>query len=180
VIRFGGNQDPRTPARLDEFGITHAAVRPDRIADLYASVILLGRLTGADQAADSLVTAIEEGLAELSRNAESLPRLRAAYVLGGTPPWVAGPNTYIDEILDLLGADNVFSDLGALYTSVSREEIRARDIDVVLVSDASQFDGTLAPDARVVEIGSALEVPGPDVVRSARDVAELLRGPSGR
>ena len=102
------------------------------------------------------------------------------YVLGGMPPWVAGPNTYIDEIIRLVGGDNAFGDLGALYSAVSPEELRAREIDVVLVSDASQFDMTLTPQARLVAIGDALEIPGPDVVDAAWRVAELLHGTSLR
>jgi iron complex transport system substrate-binding protein len=180
VIRFHGEQDSRTPARLDDLGIMHIAVRPDRLQDLYAGAILLGRVTGADSAADSLVRALEAGLAELSQRVEQLPRLRAVYVLGGTPPWVAGPDTYIDEIIRLVGGDNAFQDLGVLYSAVSPEELRAREIDVVLVSDASQFDATLTPQARIVEIGDALEIPGPHVVDAAWRVAELLHGTSLR
>ena len=180
VIRFYGEQDSRTPARLDELGIMHIAVRPDRLQDVYAGVILLGRATGADAAADSLVRALEAGLAELEQRVQRLPRQRTIYVLGGTPPWIAGPNTYIDEIIRLVGGDNAFGDLGALYSAVSPEELRAREIDVVLVSDASQFDMTLTPQARLVEIGDALEIPGPDVVDAAWRVAELLHGTSLR
>lgn len=176
VIRFHGEQDSRTPARLDELGIRHVSVRPDRLQDVYAGVLLLGRVTGADAAADSLVRVIESGLAELSQRVAELPRLRTAYVLGGTPPWIAGPDTYINEIIRLVGGDNAFEDLQLLYSAVSPEELRAREIDVVLVSKASEFDATLTPGARIVEIGSVLEIPGPNVVDAAWRVAELLHG----
>ena len=176
IIRFHGEQDSRTPARLDELGIMHIAVRPDRLQDVYSGAILLGRVTGADAAADSLVRVLEAGLAELSRRVAGLPRLRTVYVLGGTPPWVAGPNTYIDEIIRLVGGDNAFEDLGSLYSAVSPEELRAREIDVVLVGEASRYDTSLTPHARIVEIGSTLEIPGPEVVDAAWRVAELLHG----
>jgi iron complex transport system substrate-binding protein len=180
VIRFHGEQDSRTPARLDELGIRHVAIRPDRLQGVYAAALLLGRVTGADATADSLVRAIESGLAELSQWVAQLPRLRTVYVVGGTPPWIAGPNTYIDEILGLVGGDNAFDDLQLLYSAVSPEELRAREIDVVLVSEASEFDATLTPRARIVEIGSVLEIPGPNVVDAAWRVAELLHGTSLR
>jgi len=180
VIRFHSKQVSRTPARLDELGITHVAVRPDRLRDLYAGTILLGRVTGADAAADSLVRALEAGLAEVSRRVSELPRLRTIYVLGGTPPWVAGPDTYIDAIIQLVGGDNAFEDLQSLYSAVSPEELRAREIDVVFVSETSQFTTTLTPRARIVEIGSALEIPGPHVVDVAWRIAELLHATSLR
>jgi iron complex transport system substrate-binding protein len=101
-------------------------------------------------------------------------------VLGGTPPWVAGPDTYIDQVVSLAGGENVFSDLGALYSSVSPEQLLTRDIDVVLLSGAATFDGALAPGARVVPIGDVLEIPGPGVVSAAHLVAEMLHGRSLR
>jgi len=180
VIRFHGEQDSRTPARLDALGIGHVTIRPDRLQGVYTAALLLGRVTGADAAADSLVRAIESGLAELSQRVAQLPRLRTVYVVGGTPPWIAGPNTYIDEILGLVGGDNAFDDLQRLYSAVSPEELRAREIDVVLVSEVSEFDAKLTPRARIVEIGSVLEIPGPNVVDAAWRVAEFLHGISLR
>lgn len=176
VIRFAGEQDPRTRARLDELGIPHVAVRPDRLSDIYATAVLMGRVTGRDAAADSLVTSIRARLDEVARGVSEWPRLRVAYVLGGSPPWVAGPDTYIAEVVSLIGGRNVFSDLGELYAAVSPEELVTRDIDVVLVSHRGEYDESLTRGARIAVIGDALEIPGPGVVEAARHVAELLHG----
>ena len=180
VIRFEGPQDPRTPQRLDELGIAHLAVRPDHIEDIYQTARILGVVTGHAEAADSLVAKIQRDLLALSERAAAFSRRRVVYVLGGTPPWVSGPGTYIDEILSLVGGDNVFRDLRVLYSSVSPEQLLTRDIEVVLHSGASTFDPSLTPGARVVDIGDALEIPGPDVAEAAYHVAELLHGQSLR
>lgn len=176
VIRFEGEQDPRTPIRLDELGIRHVGVRPVALDDIYETNRIVGALVGKEVAADSLSEAIREGLAEVAEAVTELPRLRVVYILGGSPPWVAGPETYIAEILSLVGGDNAFDDLDAPYRAVSPEELRARDIDVVLVSDLGSFDRTLAPDSRIESMGDLLEAPGPAVVAEARAVAELVHG----
>jgi iron complex transport system substrate-binding protein len=176
VIRFEGSQDPRTPQRLDELGIAHLAVRPDHIGDIYRTTRLLGVVTGRAVEADSLVSSIRRDLSALADAVAALPRRRVAYVLGGTPPWVSGPGTYIDEIISLVGGDNVFKDLRVLYSSVSPEQLLTRDIEVVLHSGTDAFDAGLTPGARIANIGDALEIPGPDVVEAAYHVAELLHG----
>ena len=176
VVRFAGEQDTRTPARLAELGISQLAVRPDRIDDIYRTASLLGQAIGDTAAADSLTSAIRSGLLAASAAVRDLPRLRVAYVLGGTPPWVAGAGTYIDEVVSLMGGDNVFADLEFLYAGVSPEQFRPRDIDVVLLSEAGTFDPTLAPGARVELVGAALEIPGPGVVDAAYMVAERMHG----
>ena len=158
VVRFAGEQDPNTRSRLDDFGIAHLSISPDRLTDLYKSILLLGK----------------EDLVDLQQWTSEKPRLQVAYILGGSPPWVAGPGTYIDEILGIAGAQNVFSDLGFLYGSVSPEQMRSRIIDVVLISDNAQFDHKLTPEARVEKIGKALEFPGPNLAQTAKQIAHIL------
>ena len=176
VIRFEGEQDPRTPARLDELGIRHVAVRPVSLDDLFETNRIVGALTGHAEAADSLTREIRAGLQGLSESLAPLPRKRVVFMLGGSPPWVSGPGTYVSEILAFLGADNVFDDLDRPYAAVSPEELRSRDVDVVLVSTEGAYDASLTPDARVEAVGDALDAPGPDVVSGARRVAEAVHG----
>lgn len=174
VIRFAGAQDPRTPARLDAVGIRHVAIRPDRIEDVRTTSLLLGRLTGRERAADSLVAHIDAEFDALRKSVEGRPTVRVVYVLGGTPPWVAGPGTYIDEVIELAGGVNVFGDLGTLYAAVSPEELASRPIDLILVPERAAFDAAHTTAPRVEEVGTLLELPGPDVARAARLVARLM------
>lgn len=179
VIRFAGPQDPRTPARLDEMGIPHLAIRPDRVADVLEEIRLLGVATGHQDAAESLASTIRDTLSAIGARSAAKPPVRIAYVLGGTPPWVAGPDTYIDELILLAGGVNVFSDLDRLYGSVSPEEFVAREIDVVMTPRGSRFERRLVPGARFVEAGPAMELPGPAVIEAAREMERALRPGGG-
>ena len=96
-------------------------------------------------------------------------------MLGGTPPWVAGPGTYIDELIRLAGGINVFSDLESLYGAVSPEEFVARNIDLVLLPRGAAFDRAMAHGAHVAEVDPGLEIPGPGVAEAARDLADILQ-----
>jgi ABC-type Fe3+-hydroxamate transport system substrate-binding protein len=176
VVRFAGDQDPRTVERLDELGVRHVAVRPDHIADIYSMATMLGQATGHSAEADSLVEHIRGGLEDLAAAARGRSPVRVAYVLGGSPPWVAGPDTYIGELLNLVGGVNVFDDLDALYTSVSPEEFLVREIDVVLMSGGTEFDPGLAPTARVEVVEADLEIPGPEIVDAAVAISRILHG----
>ncbi len=179
VVRFAGPQDTRTPAALDELGIPHVGIRPDRIADALDAILLLGAATGRAAAADSLVRHLQAGLDSVRAEAAGREPVRVAYVLGGDPPWVAGPGTYIHELLELAGGENAFADLGSLYAAVSVEEFLARDIGLILTPDAGRLGARVAAGLRVVEVGDALEFPGPGVAEAARTVSGLLR-PGGR
>jgi iron complex transport system substrate-binding protein len=120
-----------------------------------------------------MVAEIDSTLAEIRRRVEGRPRVRVAYILGGSPPWVAGPGTFIDELLTAAGGENSFSDLGALYGPVSPEEFLVREIDLLLAPEGGEFS---LPSVRVplVRVSPALELPGPDLAREAWRLAEIL------
>lgn len=174
VVRFGGPQDTRTPAALDGLGIRHLAIRPDGIADVILIVEQLGALTGRTTEAAALAAGIRSGLDSVRAEAPSGPPLRVAYVLGGTPPWVAGPGTYVQELLEVVGATNAFADLGSLYAAVGVEEFMAREVDLILTPEPGRLDARLRGRSRVLGVGGALELPGPGVVQAARVLADLL------
>jgi len=176
VIRFGGPQDPRTPSRLDDLGVPHLAIRPDDIGDVLSIVDLLGRLTGREEEADTLSAHLRAQLDSVGARWSGVRPVRTAYVLGGDPPWVAGPGTYVDDLIRLAGGENVFSDLGSLYASVSPEELVERDVAVVLLEAGTAFDRSVVRGARVVEVGDVVGIPGPTVAEAARVVARALHG----
>ena len=173
VIRFAGDSDMATAKRLTDLGIAHFAVQPDGIEDVLTTISDLGRIMDASDAADSMLREIRETLDDVAQRVAELPEPRVVYLLGGDPPWVAGPGTYIDELMTLAGGNNVFDDLGPLYAPVSMEALLARDLDLILLSEG------LAPPSLLAHVRSAVlpasvEIPGPGLGRAALDIARLI------
>ncbi len=173
VIRFAGDSDPSTPRRLDDMGIRHLAVRLDRVADVRALLRELGAVTGLRDRAAELVAEMDATLGEIQQRVRGRPRVRVAYILGGNPPWVAGPGTFIDELLTTAGGENSFSDLEALYGPVSPEEFLVREIDLLLAPEGEEV---LLPTSSIplMRISPAFELPGPNLAQAAWHLAELL------
>ena len=173
VIRFAGGSDLATAERLTDLGTPHFAVQPDGIDDVLTIIRDLGRITGASDAADAMHREIRDALDDVARRVAELPEPRVAYILGGDPPWVAGPGTYIDELMAVAGGNNVFDDLGPLYAPVSMEALLDRNLDLILLSNG------LTPPAALAHVPSAVlpasvEIPGPGLGRAARDIARLI------
>jgi len=174
VIRFAGPSDPLTPQQLDRLGIAHFAVRPDGIEDVRRIVGQLGTLTGAEERALSVMAALDSALDDVRARVAGRAPVRAVFLVNGTPPWAAGPGTFMDELIRLAGGVNVFSDLDALYAPVSPEELVARGADVILTLNATGLDPRLVRGALVREVGEGVQVPGPGLGASARAVARAL------
>lgn len=173
VIRFDAQADPATPDVLRDLGLPTLTVRLDHIADVRAMIQRLGSITGSEERARDLVAEMDGALEEVRRLVAARPPRRVAYVLGGNPPWVAGPGTFIQEILAAAGGENVFSDLEAQYGAVSPEEFLVRDIEVLMAPEGVEV---LVPTTEIplVRVSPALELPGPDLARAIREVAKLL------
>lgn len=180
VIRFGGESDRATPERLDALGIPHVAVRPERIEDVLREVPRIGTLLGLGAEAETLVGRIRAGLDSVRTAVAGRPPVAAAYLMGGSPPWTAGPDTYVGELMELAGGRNVFDDLESPWGGVSPEQVATRDIDVILLAAGAVVDERLLEGRSVRRLSVSLDLPGPDLVRSAWAVAEALRPDSTR
>jgi len=173
VVRFAAPSDRRTPERLDALGIAHLAVRPDGIDDIRRMVRLLARTTGRPGRGDSIVARIDRNLASVRRRVEGRRRPRVAFVLGGTPPWVAGPGTFLSELIEVAGGTNVFADLGELYGPVSPEAFVSREIDLLLTVEGEDPGvGGLGIPLRALP--PVVRSPGPEVDEAAGILARTL------
>ncbi len=173
VIRFEGESDPATTEQLDRAGIPHLGVRPDGIEDIRGIISTLGALTGGVAAADSLVRRMDARLDEVRRLVDGAPRPRALLLLGGDPPWAAGGETFLHELLEIAGGENVFADLGSLYAPVSLEEVARREVEVIVASEGTRIPGALS-ELRVIRVSPRMQIPGHDVGMWARELAHRL------
>ena len=174
VVRFEGAQDARTRERLTDLGIPHIGVRPDGIDDLRSITRTMGHAVGRDVEADRMVRGIDDGLAEVRAAVAGFEHPRVAWILGGTPPLVAGPGTFLQELIDVTGGRNAFDDLDDLYATVSLETLVAREIDVIVIGEGDDPDPRIVEGRRVVRVPSHVEIPGPDIVASAWTVAAAI------
>lgn len=175
VVRFAGQTDLETPARLDDLGVAHLAVAPESVADTKGMILDLGRIVGRQGRATALVETIDSVLADIRLRVASLEPVRVAWVVGGDPPWVSGPGTYIDDLLSVAGGQNVFGDLGRLWAATSLEALFARHPDLVLTAEGSGLDPRISPRIPVRRVSPIVSLPGPDLPRAATEIAEALR-----
>ncbi len=120
-----------------------------------------------------MLAALDETLAEIRDRIADRAPVRTVFTLGGEAPWVAGPGTYVDELIRAAGGENVFSDLGELYAPVSAEEFLSREIDVVLITPGTKMpDRMLTGELR--EVPAFVQLPGPRLAEAAAAIARIL------
>ena len=195
VISWPDAQSRDVVQRLGMLGVPVYASRVESIADVHAMIERLGVLLGATQRADSLRAAINAQLDSVRAAVAGRPHRSVLYLLSADPPMVAGPGTYVDEVITLAGGANVFGDLRQLWPQVSLEEIVRRQPDVIIRPTDGALDEPLAGlagrpgwrELRAVQQGRVVAIdpyfynrPGAAVGIVARDLAAIIHADSTR
>ena len=178
VVRFEGESDQATPAALDAAGIQHIAVRPDTIGDIRRMIGTLARITDTPEEGERLLSLMDEELDRVRRLVAAEPRVRVAFVLGGDPPWVVGRGTFLHELLEIAGGENVFGDVGPLYSPVSVEEVIRRAPTLLLAPDGARIPPGLT-HLPIRRVPTDVQAPGYGVGSSAVEVARVIHPERG-
>ncbi len=113
------------------------------IADVEEDVLFIGQCVGDEAAAQVLVDEMEETIAEIKEIAATIPEEEKKTVLFElyTPSadypmiYTAGPGTYINEMMELVGAVNIAADQDAKWPALTEEAAVAADPQVILSAD---------------------------------------------
>ncbi len=114
------------------------ALNPSSLDEVLDAIGIVGRLTGHTLESDSLIS----DLGGRVRKIEAVVRDRSEKprVLWGkidAPTYTAGPGSFIGNLIDIAGGDNVASDAGVAWPLFGLEAIVAKNPDVIITSTGS-------------------------------------------
>jgi ABC-type Fe3+-hydroxamate transport system substrate-binding protein len=173
--------------RLGELAIPVLALDPLGFDEVLDSILQLGARVGASERARERVAAIRAARHDVEQLTRELARPRAVLVVQRAPLYIVGRGSFIDEMLEAAGAENLGSRLGDPYPRASIEWLVEVAPEVILDS-APDPQGAAAfwarwpslpavRQKRVIAIpqGQAT-LPGPYLDRALLDLARALHG----
>jgi iron complex transport system substrate-binding protein len=190
----------RLRERLEALRIQVLEVDQEGLPKLFRSFEVVGQATGATAQAARLTATVKLQLEAIRAKAAGRPRTRMMFVVGRTPNalnelFVMGGASYLNELIEIAGGENVFRDASAAYPQVSLEEVLKRNPEVIIdMGEMSQTIGVTPEQKRAVEAlwqrlpslaavknrrvhavaSDIFVVPGPRVVDAARAFFEML------
>lgn len=189
VISFETQGDAALRTRLREMGIPVYALAAQDTADIFRALANLGTLAGRRPAADSVAGAMRAELEAVRRSVAGRPAPSVLYVAWVDPPMVAGPTTFLSELVRLAGGRPVFDDVRQEWPQVSIEEIVSRKPQVVIIPSGAgaEFSAdalrtapgwrelAASPGTRVAEVPVAVvNRPGPRLGEAARALRDAI------
>lgn len=127
-------------SKLDARGVRTFFPPTESFAEIDAMILGLGEKTGHTPGARDVVSRIHRHLAALDQALAETPRVRVLMVFGLDPVSVAGPLSFVDEMLRHAHAENVVTQ-GGTYPTLGIERVLALDPDVVINASMAESYG---------------------------------------
>jgi iron complex transport system substrate-binding protein len=131
VVGARGPAGSAIATRLEARGIQTYFPETETFAQIDEMILGVGERTRRADAARATVNALHERVGAIERSVASLPRTRVLVVFGLAPVSVAGPGSFVDEMIRRAGGANVVTEGGA-YPTVGIERVLALDPDVIV------------------------------------------------
>ena len=157
---------------------------PQRLEDVIAHILWLGRLTDAADAAERIIAKMQATFDALRQQVAGLPRPRVYVEMWPKPP-MSSP-VWVAELVEIAGGTFVPERPGRQVTD---DEMRHADPEIIVVAWAGVADPplervlrrsgwesiTAVREGRVVTVDEiVLNAPGPNLARAARLLAEVI------
>jgi iron complex transport system substrate-binding protein len=127
-------------SKIAELGIPVLGIPVVGIEDVLGSCRTVGKALGVPEAGERLAASLEGSIARVRARASSLPPRRVLFIVGREPLVVAGPGSYPDELLRVVGARNVVEGTVA-WPVFPVERAAALDPDVVIDAAVNEHGG---------------------------------------
>lgn len=176
-------------ARLRALGIRVEVSDPTSIAETIETMRRIGAWIEEKASAEALARKMEADRDALAARVAGRPRVRAAFVVGHDPLFVAGEGTFADDMMRIAGAENVCRDAKG-WARYGMEDFLARNPEVILDSTmgnergadealvahwAKWKDLAAVSAKRVCAVDSDLtNRPGPRIVEAIEHLARFL------
>ncbi|HZM27116.1 MAG TPA: helical backbone metal receptor [Gemmatimonadales bacterium] len=183
VLLYSSSQNADAVQRLAQLGIPALRLRSDSLSDVPRLARLFGRLTGRTEAADSVSRTFETELAKATVHPEGA-RPTVFLLVWDQPPMTVGRGSFLTELLERAGAENLFADVATSSAPVSIEAVAARNPNVILALGVETPAFLSRPEWQVVpavrqrrlvrEEGSEFSRPSPRAPAAIREFREAV------
>lgn len=184
VLLYNSSQHAAAAKRLRDLGVPTLRVSTDALSDVDRLAKLFGRLTGHEREAESVSVTFDTALASATRPGTGR-RPKVLLLVWEQPPMTIGKGSFLNDLVERAGGENLFADVAATSGAVSIEAVTVRDPDLILTTSAGPAAFATRPEWQVVRAvrerrflhvtGSEFDRPSPRSPSAIRQLASRLQ-----
>lgn len=132
---------------LQNAGINVVVTSAATIEEVYKSIELVGKVMNLEENAEEVVSKMKSDFEELGKTAEENAGKKIYFEISPLEYglWSGGKGTFMDEIGNILGLENIFSDVEG-WSEVSEEEVISRNPDYIVTIAMGSTEGETPVD----------------------------------
>ena len=140
IVFISGLEQKHLAAELNKLNIKIELIYPKSIAEMISSIRKIGTLLDKEKRAnfiaDSLQTQINQFTSSTnSTNSTNLTNLPKVYIeIYGNPIMSVSDNSFIGEVIQLAGGNNIFAHLPRDYSRIKPEDVILADPEIILLT----------------------------------------------
>jgi iron complex transport system substrate-binding protein len=140
-------QQKEVAETLKRAGINVLSRRAESIEEIYSAILSIGQAAGCPDKAESLAAKIKGELDQIRAKSSSAKKVKVLWAVQTEPMRVAGIKTFVNEIIDIAGGQNVIAPTGDQYPSIGTEAILGCGAEVIIQSAMGTEDITKQQEA---------------------------------
>ena len=137
VVIYAGPSNRAAAAQLRKAGVNTLAIRNDHISDFRRTISMLARAAGDTITGRTIADSVERSLDAVSARPRPARPPTVFWYMWDSPILTIGRGSYLDELVAIAGAKNIFGDLADPSPQVTLEEIVRRNPDFILAGPSS-------------------------------------------
>ena len=124
---------PAFEGKFQKAGIPYVFINLKSVQGLYASIDQLGTLFGKEKQAKKEVKEYEKIMKEYRKTHKRDKKPKVLILMGVPGAYiVATPESYVGNLVELAGGDNIYSDSDEEFIRANTEDMNLRDPDIIL------------------------------------------------
>jgi iron complex transport system substrate-binding protein len=178
---------------MTPLGLTVLALEGITLEQLIDNVRLVGRVMGEEEKGKALAADLAARAEKVRQQGAALPREKRPkvfYLQWDDPLRTAGPSSFIGQIIQDAGGDNIFADTQAFFPLVNGEEVIRRNPDLILIptgAAAEAFKERVSTRPGWAELAAVkaghvafinedvVSRPGPRLIQGMEEVARAIQ-----
>ena len=193
TIAFAMSSTPnhKLKSKLDNIGCKSVSLRIEQLSEIYSAIEIIAKTCNVKEKGRELIASIKTNLEKVTAHENSKPRPKVLFVVQQEPLIVAGKNTYINELIEMVGAKNAVSGTDLLWPQLSKESLLLFAPDVIIQTTLAENVGDeswksfyerwkMVPaveNNKVFAVNAdKVSVPGPRVIEAAQIIHSIIYG----
>ena len=132
IVLYASNGNRAAAAAFHRAGVPTLTMHTDRVADLPRALQWLGRAVGDTATARRVADSVTRSLDAVRALPKGATRATVFWHVWDAPVITIGAGSYLNELVDIAGARNVFGDLQRPSPQVTMESVAQRNPDFIL------------------------------------------------